>query len=419
VVFKTQHLPDKAGYMLLSVGFWRPAMARPFAAFSAALITTIAALAIAGPATAQDSPLETAATHAVIMDYETGIVLYSKDGNEPMPPASMSKIMTILHVMDLISAGSLSLDTEFEVSEDAWRRGGFASGSSNMCLEPRQRVSVEDLIRGVIVLSGNDAAIVLAQGISGSEPAFAAELNEKAIYMGLENAHFANATGWPHAEHRVSARDLAEIARVTIAEHGDLYAIYAEREFDWCVSSPSNRFNRNPLLGVVAGVDGLKTGHTEESGYGLVASGVRNGVRRIVVFNGMTSQRGRANEAERLMRAAFADFRVATPFSDNQEVGEVPVFMGEADSVPVRIGDGVTIGYHRRSARDVAARLVYDGPLRAPISAGDEVGMLVLEVPGGETVERTIYATTDVAQLGLMGRAKAGLVHLIRSTNDN
>jgi len=395
-------------------------MARFYAAFAATLIAAGAAAALTSPpANAQDSPLETAATHAVIMDYETGIVLYSKDGDTPMPPASMSKIMTILHVMDLLESGSITLDTEFEVSEDAWRRGGFASGSSNMCLEPRQRVSVEDLIRGVIVLSGNDASIVLAQGISGSEPAFADELNDKADDMGLENSHFANATGWPHPEHRVSAHDLAEIARVTIAEHGDLYAIYAEREFDWCVSSPSNRFNRNPLLGLVPGVDGLKTGHTEESGYGLVASGVRNGVRRIVVFNGMTSQRGRANEAERLMRAAFADFRVATPFADNQEVGQLPVFLGEADAVPVRIAEGVTLGYHRRSARDVSARLVYEGPLRAPISAGDEVGKLVLEVPGGETVERTIYAAADVAQLDLVGRAQAGLVHLIRYGNDN
>lgn len=392
--------------------------ARALAGIAALAIAALGAAAGAVSASAQDSPIETAATHALIMDYETGIVLYSKNGDEPMPPASMSKIMTVLHVLDLVAGGSITYDTEFEVTEDAWRRGGFASGSSNMCLEPRQRVSVEDLLRGVIVLSGNDAAITLAQGISGSEEAFAEELNEKAEYLGLTGSHFANATGWPDPEHRVSAHDLATIARATIKEHPDAYSIYAQREFDWCASSPSNRFNRNPLLGVVEGVDGLKTGHTEESGYGLVASGVRDGVRRIIVFNGLESQRDRANEAERLMRAAFADFRVASPFEADEVVGELPVYLGEADKVAVRIEDGVTIGYHRRGARDVSARLVYENPLRAPVSAGDEVGRLVVDVPGGETVERRLYAAEDVAKMGLVGRAVAGLNHVIRSAGE-
>lgn len=394
-------------------------MQRLSAALAApAALAALASVALAVPATAQDSPFDTTASHAVIMDYDTGIVLYSKNGDEPMPPASMSKTMTVLMTFEALASGSITMDTEFTTSEHAWRDGGFASGSSTMCLEPNERVKVSDLLQGVIVLSGNDAAIVLAEGLGGTESAFAAQMEERAHELGLTSASFRNATGWPDPEEHISARDLAEIARITIRDHPDLYQIYSEREYGFCDEAPSNRYNRNPVLGVVPGADGLKTGHTEESGYGLVASATRNGERRIVVFNGTQSNAERAREGERLLRAAFADFEVSRPFQAGDVVAELPVYLGLETSVPVRIEDDVVVGHHRRAGRDASAHVVYEAPLRAPIREGDELGRLVVDIPGVGSIERPVYATADVDKKGLMGRASAGLINLIRESGE-
>lgn len=387
-------------------------MLRPIAA-----VLSVAGLLALSAATAAAAvpPLTTPATHALIMDQDTGVVLFSKNGDEAMPPASMSKIMTILMVFERLDDGSLQLDDEFEVSVDAWERGGWKSGSSNMCLQPNVRVSVEDLIHGVVVLSGNDASIVLAQNISGSEEAFAADMTRRAEDLGIENATFANATGWPHPDHRMSARALAEMARITIRDHPELYKIYAEKEFGYCVDSPANRFNRNPVLGVIDGADGLKTGHTVESGYGLVASAVRDGKRRIVVFNGLTSNAERSREAERLLNAAFRDFEVDTPFAAGDVVATAPVAVGVTDEVGLVIQESITLGYHRRAARDVEAWVDYEGPLKAPVREGDKIGTFHLKVPGSPEVVRDVFAGGAVAKKGLIGRAQDGLVHLIRT----
>lgn len=377
-----------------------------------------AVFALAGAAGAI-SPLSTPATHAVILDQATGIVLYSKNGDEPMPPASMSKIMTVLLTFERIDSGSLALTDEVTVSENAWRKGGFATGGSTMCLEPKERVSIEDLLRGVIVLSGNDASIVLAETLAGSEESFALEANIRAEELGLENSHFVNATGWPNDEHRVSALDLARIARETIKNHPELYKIYAEKEFGFCTEAPSNRFNRNPVLGLIEGADGLKTGHTEESGYGLVASAERGGERRIIVFNGLTSNADRSREAERLLNAAFRDFNVATPFKAGDEVATLPVFMGEAEGVKVAVAADITIGYHRLAARDARSRVVYEAPLKAPIKKGDVVGKLQFEIPGAPVQEVDVVAGEAVARMGMTGRAGAALIQLIRGTGED
>lgn len=382
------------------------------------LAAVLAAAALTLPAAAQETPFDTTATHALIMDQDTGIVLYSKNGDEPMPPSSMSKIMTILMVFEALEAGSIAMDTVFTTSEHAWRTGGFASGSSTMCLMPNERVTVEQLLHGVIVLSGNDASIVLAEGLSGTETAFAADMEDRAHDLGLASASFRNATGWPDPEHRISARDLAEISRVTIRDHPDLYPIYAEREYDFCDEAPTNRFNRNPVLGLIDGADGLKTGHTEEAGYGLVASAVRGDVRRIVVFNGMTTNAERSREAERMLRAAFADFEVSRPFTAGAQIAALPVYLGVEDTVPVRIEEDVAVGHHRRAARDASARLVYDAPLKAPVSEGDVVGRLIIDIPGAPTIERPVVAAASVARQGLVGQATAGLMNLIRSGGD-
>jgi serine-type D-Ala-D-Ala carboxypeptidase (penicillin-binding protein 5/6) len=372
-----------------------------------ALISTL----VVAPALAQDG-YQTDASHAVIMDYETGEVLFSQDGDVAMPPASMSKMMTVLMVLEAIESGSLSLDDELPVSEYAWRTGGAASGSSTMFLEVNSRARVEDLLRGVIIQSGNDACIVLAEAIGGSESAFADMMTDRAHELGLTSASFANATGWPDPGQMISARDLAELARILIRDHPDFYGIWSEREFTY---NGIRQYNRNPLLGVFSGADGLKTGHTEDSGYGLVGSAERDGERRIIVFNGMDSNADRANEAERMMRAALSDYSVYDLFDAGDHVDHnAPVFMGEADSVALQVDADVSAGLHRRARRDLVVSVNYDGPLVAPISAGDVVGTLRVEAPGYETQEYPLVAAEDVARKGFMGRIGAALAHMIR-----
>lgn len=357
----------------------------------------------------------TPASHAVIMDYATGIVLFDKNANVPTPPASMSKIMTALYVFEHVAAGAVSLDTVYTASEDAWRRGSFRTGSSTMCLDPGEEATVEELLRGIIVLSGNDAAITLAENLGGSEPEFAKLMEARGAELGLTGTSLANATGWPDPEQLMSMRDLAEVARITIRDHPELYAYYAEPEFGFCTEAPSNRFNRNPLLGMMEGADGLKTGHTTASGYGLVASREWNGVRRIVVFNGMESARDRAREAERLMRAAFDDFRVAPLFAAGDWVGAADVHLGDAKTVPLAIREEIVAGFHRLDARDITATVTFEGPLRAPVRAGDEVGVLTVRVPGQEPITTPVYTAADVSRLGWRDRALAAAAHIIRT----
>ncbi|MEE2524956.1 D-alanyl-D-alanine carboxypeptidase family protein [Hyphobacterium sp. HN65] len=355
-------------------------------------------------ANAQD--FQTTATHAVILDYETGEILFDQNGGVPMPPASMSKLMTILMAFEAIDRGALSLDDELPVSEYAWRTGGAASGSSTMFLEVNSRARVEDLLRGIIIQSGNDACIVIAEALSGSEAAFAADMTARARELGLTSASFANSTGWPDPGQQISAADLARIAAIIIRDHPELYELFAEREFTY---NGIRQFNRNPLLSTVDGVDGLKTGHTQESGYGLVASGVRNGTRRIVVYNGMESERARANEGERLMRAALTDFDVIDLAEAGDVVGEAEVFLGQAETVALRLNSDVRLGLHVNARDDIEAVVVYDGPLPSPISEGDVIAMLEVSAPGVETRRYELEAAEDVDRQGLMGRALAGL----------
>ncbi len=376
-----------------------------------------AALSTAGAARAQEAftPLATRAAHVAILDYETGVLLFGKEPDTPMPPASMSKLMTLLLVFEQLKSGALSLDDEFTTSVDAWRRGGLPSGSSAMCLEPGVRATVEELIRGVIILSGNDASIVLAEAIAGSEAAFADMMSARAQELGFEGAQFANATGWPDPGQRISARALAQLARLIIREHADLYEIFSEETYDYCTAAPSNRFNRNPLLGSFEGADGLKTGRTRESGYGLVGAAARGDTRRIIVFNGMDSEGARAREAERLMRSAFVDFRIHRLFEPGDVVGSVPLFMATENTLPVFVSQAVTVGYHRRAARRADVRIRFEGPLQAPIKAGDVVGEIIIAIPGADAQVHEVKAAADVVRLGWRERALAALFHLIRT----
>jgi serine-type D-Ala-D-Ala carboxypeptidase (penicillin-binding protein 5/6) len=379
-----------------------------------ALIFALIMFGLVGQAKAAE--FTSPATHAVILDYETGLMLFGKDADTPIPPASMTKIMTLYMVFERLQSGAIKLDDEFVVSADAWKRGGFSSGSSTMCLRPKERVRVEDLIRGVIVLSGNDAAITLAENIAGSERAFADQMTQRAHELGLNSVQFHNATGWPDPGHEISVHDLAKLVRLVIRDFPEDYAYFSEREFDWCKAAPSNRYNRNPLLGVVQGADGLKTGHTKESGYGLAGSALRDGKRRIIVFTGMKTSRGRASEGERLMRAAFGEFDITTLYEAGAQVGEAKVVLGKVANIPLVTAEKIDVAFFRPNRRSIKTALIYEGPVHAPVQKGDVLGRLVIEEKGVEVASYPLLAGASVEKKGLFGLAVEGLVNLIRGS---
>ena len=365
-----------------------------------------AVLAVNQTATSQTDIFETSAPHALIMDAETGIILFEKDARRAMAPASMTKIMTASLVFDRIRDGSISEDTMMTVSENAWRRGGSASGSSTMFLRVNSQASVGDLIKGVIIQSGNDACIVLAEGIAGSEEAFARMMTKRARELGLETAEFRNSTGWPHPEHVISAYDLAKLSRYTINEYPEFYALYGDKSYTW---EGRTQYNRNPLLGRFDGADGLKTGATEASGKGLVGSAKQGDTRIIIVVNGLPDTGSRRTESIRLMRAGFNEFKAYTLFKAGDNVSQLDVFMGEVESVRVSVKDNVAIGMHKSSRKNMTVSIEYDGPLAAPIAAGQNIGTLVVSVPGKKDQRFELVAMDDVKRKGMMGRIFAGL----------
>ena len=366
---------------------------------------------LAAPAFAQSEGFETPAPHALIMDYETGTILFEKDARRAIAPASMTKIMTAEMVFDRLRSGAITLDTEFPVSEEAWRRGGAKSGSSTMFLDLNSTVRVEDLLRGVIIQSGNDACIVLAEGIAGSESAFADMMTEHARKIGLESATFRNSTGWPHPDHNISLLDLGKLAQRTIRDYAEFYPIYAERSFSW---NGITQGNRNPLLGRFTGADGLKTGHTEASGYGLVASAQRGDERRIVVVNGLGSKAQRRDESLRLMQAAFDQFKVYDLFAAGDKVHSVPVFMGRDASVDLVASDSVKIGLSRDAFKSVKLSVKSSETVAAPVAKGDHVADLIVSVPGREDQVFPLQAAADIKRKSVFGRAMGALANMIR-----
>ena len=353
---------------------------------------------------------ETTADHALIMDNETGIVLFEKDAENPMIPASMTKIMTAYMVFERLSDGRLSEDDTFTVSERAWREGGWASGGSTMGLAIGSEVSVIDLLRGMIVQSGNDACIVLAEGISGTEEAFAAEMTARAQELGLSTASFKNATGLLAEDHEISAYDLARLADLVIQQFPEYYALYNVRDFTW---SGIRQPNRNPLLSRFQGADGLKTGHLEASGYGLVGSAIVDGERRTIVINGLESESARAQEAERMMRSAFREFSVATPYAAGDALGSVPVWLGSAETVGLVVDQDVQIGFENASRRDLKAEIVLPVSISAPVTAGDVVGSLMISNGDVVLAEYPVSVAESVSKKGLIARAFEGLATLI------
>ena len=366
------------------------------------------------PAAAQidESLIKTDATHAVIMDFDSGAILYSKNGEDLMIPASMTKMMTVQVIFNRLASGELSLSDTFRTSENAWRKGGFSSGGSTMGLAINDEPSVEELLRGIIVLSGNDACIVVAEGISGTEELFAEEMTAVAREMGLSSASFKNATGLDQDGHRISAIDLAKLARAQISQFPDYYAFYNEQSYEW---NGIRQSNRNPLLGRVNGVDGLKTGHLSVSGYGVTLSGERDDVRRIIVLNGLESNARRAQESDRMFRIAFTAFETRTFDRTDEPLADLPVWLGLQRTVPVAAKFPITLSAHKRAFQDMKTEIVYNGPLQAPLAAGTEIGSVVITLAGQPPISTPLITMSKVDELGFMGRVFEGLSRMIAS----
>ena len=357
-----------------------------------------------------DTPLgavDTAARWAYIQDFDTGAPLLEKQADEEMPPSSMTKLMTMYLVYDQLHQGRMKLQDELPVTEKAWRMQG-----SKMFVQVGSSVRVEDLIRGVIVQSGNDAAIVLAEAIAGSEGQFVDRMNAKAKELGLTHSFFRNCTGWPDPEQHMSCRDIATLAGDIIRDFPEYYHYDAEKSFNY---NGIDQGNRNPMV-QKGTADGLKTGHTEAGGYGLVASSKRNGRRVILVLNGMASMHERAEEAERLMDWAFANYEDVTLFSAADPIEHVPVWLGTAHSVPLVAGWDVVVTMPRNWRQKAAVKVGYDTPLTAPIRKGETIGKLTVSGDGVPNLNVPLLAADDVPRLGLPGRAMAVLSRYVTGT---
>ena len=371
---------------------------RGFAAGTASL----AALCLAA---LPSSAMETVAKQAYILDFQTGAVLLDKDSLTPTPPASLSKLMTIYMAFEQIKSGKLALDDKFVVSRKAWRMGG-----SKMFVEVDKQVRVEDLLRGIIVQSGNDACIVIAEGLSGSESAFADAMNRKAEEIGLTDSNLVNSTGWPDDAHLMSPRDLAVTAQRIIEEFPEYYPYFAEKSFRY---NKIKQGNRNPLLYGDTGADGLKTGHTRAAGYGLVASAIRNDRRVVMVLTGMPSARTRSFESRRLLNWAFQSFRNYTLFERGAVVDRADVWLGQEDVVPLVTERDIKVSLPRASRPGLKVKIVYEGPVPAPIEKGTEIAKLVIAAPDFDTLEVPLVAGADVARVGVFGRLGAAIGYMV------
>lgn len=370
--------------------------------FTAILFLSCAALPV--------NAFETAARHAILVDYDTGEYIYTKNHADMMAPASMSKLMTLYIVFEKLQNGELSLEDKFTVSENAWRKGGAASGSSTMFLKIGEQVSVEELLKGIIIQSGNDACIVVAENIAGSEEDFAVLMNDEAEKLGLIHSKFANSTGWPHPDQRMSVEDLAILSRNIIKNYPEFYHIFSEKHF---VHNGIKQGNRNPLLYTMDGADGMKTGHTDEAGFCLTASAVRNGRRLIEVMGGMNSSKERSEEAERLMNYGFREFDNYKILSAGDVMAQIPVWYGTKNSVNAVVAEDVKKTIHRSQRNKYIMKVSYDEPLKAPIKKGDVIAKVKVTNPEDEVVYYNLVAQDDVKELGLSGKFMANLKYLL------
>jgi D-alanyl-D-alanine carboxypeptidase (penicillin-binding protein 5/6) len=373
-----------------------------------AVLGLIAVVAVT-PATAERPTFSTSARNAIVVDFQTNTVLLDKNADQPIPTASMSKIMTAYTVYTYLRDDKVKLDDMLPVSEHAWRTG-LAGDQSRMYVPYPGRVKVEDLLRGMIVQSGNDACVVLAEGLAGSESAFVENMNDVAEKLGLTNSHFANVHGLPAPGHRMSPRDLATLAHHLIRDFPQYYRYEAEKEFTY---NGIKQGNRNPLLYKDVGADGIKTGHTDEAGYGLVGSAVRGGRRIIFVISGMQSMKERAQESERVLEWAYREFNNYTLVKAGEPIDEAPVWFGQQAKVPVTTTADTVVTLARSLRRNLKVTAVYEQPAKAPVAKGAIVGKLVITAPDTDTVEIPLVAAQPVERLSGFGRIAAAAEYLV------
>jgi len=347
---------------------------------------------------------------AILIEASSGSVLFEKNADELRAPSSMMKLMTAEMVFHAIKQGEVKLTDEYRVSENAWRKGGAPSGGSTMFAAIHSKVSVDDLLHGAIIQSGNDACMVLAEGIAGNERIFADMMTKRARELGMTQSTFANSNGLPDPGNKMTVRELAKLARYIIQTYPDFYKLFGEREFTW---NKIRQQNRNPLLTSLEGADGLKTGFTKEGGYGMVGSAVQNGMRLIVVVNGLEDPDDRASEAKKMLEWGFRNFEARTLFAPQQLVGYAKVFGGESRSVKLASPEPIKVMVQKNGTDKLIARVVYNGPVRAPIAAGQPVGLVRVWRGAKMAMEAPVYAAEPVAQGSTVRRAIDGASELV------
>ena len=346
---------------------------------------------------------------AILIEATSGSVLFEKNADELRAPSSMMKLMTAEVVFHAVKQGEIKLTDEYRVSENAWRKGGAPAGGSTMFAAINSKISVDDLLHGAIIQSGNDACMVLAEAMAGNERAFADIMTKRAREIGLPRSTFANSNGLPDPGNKMTVRELATLARYIIQTYPEFYKLFGEKEFTW---NKIRQPNRNPLLNSLEGADGLKTGFTKEGGYGMVGSAVQNGVRLIVAINGLEDPDDRASEAKKMLEWGFRNFEVRTVFAENQTIGYAKVFGGDSRSVALSSREPVKVMVQKNGNDKLIARIVYSGPVRAPIEAGQKVGAVKVWRGSNIAVETPVYATQAIGRGSTIRRAVDGVTEL-------
>ena len=358
----------------------------------------------------EEGGFEGDAPTAILIEAKSGSVLFEKNADELRAPSSMMKLMTAELVFHAVQQGEIKLTDEYHVSENAWRRGGAPSGTSTMFAAIHSKIPVDDLLHGAIIPSGNDACIVLAEGIAGNELAFAEKMTARARELGMTQSTFANSNGLPDPGNKMTVRELAMLARHVIQSYPEFYKLFGEREFTW---NKIRQQNRNPLLTSLEGADGLKTGYTKEGGYGMVGSAVQNGTRLIVVVNGLEDPEDRASEAKKMLEWGFRNFETRTLFAASQPVGYARVFGGESRSVKLASPEPIQVMVQKNGNDKLIARVVYNGPVRAPVEAGQKIGVVRVWRGANVAMEAPVFAAEAVAKGSTMRRAIDGVSELV------
>jgi D-alanyl-D-alanine carboxypeptidase (penicillin-binding protein 5/6) len=384
-----------------------------FRSITLASLVAAAALLLAAPASAaekKDEGPKISAPHAILIEAEQGSVLYERSPDVLIYPASLAKLMTAEYVFHQLKIGKLKLTDEFPVSEYAWRKGGAPSHSSTMFAKLGSRVSVDDLLHGMIIQSANDACIVLAEGLAGNEGAFGGLLTKRAREIGLAKSTFTNSNGLPDPGEKVTTRELAMLARHIILDYPDFYKLFGQRDFTW---NKIHQFNRNPLLGMSIGADGLKTGYTQEAGYGLVGSAVQNGLRLIVVVNGDKTANERAEDGKKLLEWGFRNFEARTLFAKGQVLGSAKVYGGAVGHVPLKAAAPVRLMVQKAGGDRLTARIVYTGPVPAPVKEGQPIGQIKVWRNDNMVLQLPLHAAASVGKGNLPQRAFDAVTELV------